>query len=117
MIILLIYNTGKLSFPNTYPQTKSVMAFIPLQHFTSQIRVLSTPKPQAQTLGKYLLHVGIAHGLCDTFAFIIAGPRSYWIHVAPVILTLRVDFRIYNGRKVRLFSSFLFPVHINNAYL
>lgn len=51
-----------------------------------------TPSPQNPV--QYLLHVGIAHGLSNALPFIVAGSGSYWIHVAPVILTLRVDFRI-----------------------
>jgi hypothetical protein len=61
----------------------------------------------------YLLHVGIAHGLCHTFAFIVAGPGSYGIHMAPVILGLRVDFRIYGWEKMRLVIFPLFPVHMH----
>lgn len=57
----------------------------------------------------YLLHVGVAHGLRDALAFIVAGPGANWIHMAPVILTLRMDFRVYEGEKNEtMFSSFLY---------
>lgn len=52
---------------------------------------------QPQSRVRYLLHVGIAHGLGDALAFIVAGSGSYGIHVAPVILGLRVDFRVCGG--------------------
>lgn len=58
-------------------------------------------------LNQYLLHVGIAHGLCNTFALVVAGPGSYGIHVAPVVLTLRVDLRIYEKARDNETSLFL----------
>lgn len=53
----------------------------------------------AHALGQYLLHVGVAHGLRNPFAFIVAGAGAYRVHVAPVFLALRVDFRVYEKEK------------------
>lgn len=58
-------------------------------------------------LDQYLLHVGIAHGLRNTFALVVAGPGSYGIHVAPVVLSLRVDLRIYEKARDNETSLFL----------
>lgn len=73
---------------NAHPQAGPVTAL-------SSSTGLSTP-PAPQRVA-YLLHVGIAHGLGDALAFIVAGSGSYGIHVAPVILGLRVDFRVCGG--------------------
>lgn len=58
-------------------------------------------------LDQYLLHVGIAHGLRNTFALVVAGPGSYGVHVAPVVLSLRVDLRIYEKARDNETSLFL----------
>lgn len=62
--------------------------------------VSATP---AHALGQYLLHVGVAHGLRNPLAFIVAGSGAYRVHVAPVFLALRVNFRVYEEKRNRVF--------------
>lgn len=82
--------------PSPAPAWQLIMAFTPLCFISGDT---DTVWHRLTHLDRYLLHVGVAHGLCNSFAFVVAGSGAYRIHMAPVILTLRVDFRIYEREK------------------
>lgn len=66
-----------------------------ISHSLSQIVVLFTSCNCFNIHLRYLLHVGVTHGLCDTFPLVIARSRANGIHMAPVLFILRVNLWVY----------------------
>lgn len=57
---------------------------------------------------QYLFHVGVTHCLSHPLALVVACPGANRVHVPPVVLILRVHFRICKKKKKQTFQSTIY---------